>query len=131
MVTFGTRENYKTESIVFDITKFDLPYNGILGRPALAKFMAVSHYAYLTNKIPGPRGPITVPADLQSSVLCIEKFYEVAAASTTNEMDGPECSGLTLRRVKLSSNSAASSKEVPLSNDPAKTVKIDSHLAVK
>lgn len=53
MVTFGTQENYRTESVIFDIAEFDLPYNGILGRPALVKSIAVSHYAYLTIKIPG------------------------------------------------------------------------------
>ena len=37
-VTFGDQKNFRTETIVFDTP---LPYNGILGRPALAKFMAV------------------------------------------------------------------------------------------
>lgn len=64
MVTFGTRENYRTKSVVFDITDFDLSYNGILDRPAIMKFMATSHYTYLTIKIPRPRVPITIPADL-------------------------------------------------------------------
>ena len=40
-VTFGGRDNFRTESITFDMAHFDLPYNAILGRPALAKFMAV------------------------------------------------------------------------------------------
>jgi hypothetical protein len=52
--TFGTKDNYHTESIVFDMANFPLPYNGILGCPALAKFMAVSHYAYNTLKLSGP-----------------------------------------------------------------------------
>ena len=38
-VTFGTRKNYRTENITFDVSDMSLPYNGILGRPALAKFM--------------------------------------------------------------------------------------------
>ena len=41
-VTFGDLENFRTEEIVFDIADTPLPYNDILGRPALAKFMAVS-----------------------------------------------------------------------------------------
>ena len=52
-VTFGGRD-YRTEKIVFDIIDLPLPYNGILGCPALAKFMASSHYAYNTLKMPGP-----------------------------------------------------------------------------
>ena len=47
-MTFGGKLNYRTERIVFDVAEIPLPYNGILGRPALAKFMAVSHYAYVT-----------------------------------------------------------------------------------
>jgi hypothetical protein len=45
-VTFGSELNYRTEKIVFDVAKIPLPYNKSLGRPALAKFMAASHYAY-------------------------------------------------------------------------------------
>ena len=42
-VTFGGELNYRTEKIVFDVVELPLPYNGILGRLALAKFMATSH----------------------------------------------------------------------------------------
>ena len=59
-VTFGSELNYRTEKIVFDVVKMPLPYNGILGRPALAKFMAASHYAYNVLKMPGPMGVITI-----------------------------------------------------------------------
>ena len=52
-VTFGVQLNHRTEKIVFDVAKNPLPYNEILGHPALAKFMAASHYAYNTLKMPG------------------------------------------------------------------------------
>ena len=35
-VTFGTRGNYRTELVDFDIARIGLPYNAILGYPALA-----------------------------------------------------------------------------------------------
>ena len=35
-VTFGGELNYRTEKIMFDVVELPLPYNGILGRPALA-----------------------------------------------------------------------------------------------
>ena len=38
-VTFGTRDNYHTELIDFDIARIGLPYNAILGYLALAQFM--------------------------------------------------------------------------------------------
>jgi hypothetical protein len=52
-VTFGTRENYRTEFIKFEVANFDSSYHAILGRLALAKFMAVPHYVYLLLKMPG------------------------------------------------------------------------------
>ena len=45
-VTFGQRKNYRTELIDFDVAHIRLPYNAILGYPALAKFMAVTHHGY-------------------------------------------------------------------------------------
>jgi hypothetical protein len=51
-VTFGTRENYRTEFIKFEVANFESSYHAILGRPALAKFIAVPHYVYLLLKIP-------------------------------------------------------------------------------
>ena len=35
-VTFGARDNYRTELIDFDVAHIRLPYNAILGYPALA-----------------------------------------------------------------------------------------------
>jgi hypothetical protein len=52
-VTFGMRENYRTEFIKFEVANFESSYHAILGHPALAKFMAVPHYVYLLLKIPG------------------------------------------------------------------------------
>jgi hypothetical protein len=49
----GTRENYHTEFIKFEVANFESSYHAILGRPALAKFMAVPHYVYLLLKMPG------------------------------------------------------------------------------
>jgi hypothetical protein len=43
-VTFGMRENYRTEFIKFEVANFDSSYPSILGRPALTKFMAVLQY---------------------------------------------------------------------------------------
>jgi hypothetical protein len=53
LVTFGTRESYRTEFIKFEVANFDSSYHAILGRLALAKFMAVPHYVYLLLKMPG------------------------------------------------------------------------------
>ena len=52
---FGQRDNYHTELINFDIAHICLPYNAILGYPALAKFMAVTHHGYNVLKMSGKR----------------------------------------------------------------------------
>ena len=44
--------NYRIEHINFYVTDFNTAYHAILGWPALAKFMAVPHYAYLVLKMP-------------------------------------------------------------------------------
>ena len=67
-VTFGTCENYCTELIDFDIAKIDLPYNAILGYPALAKFMAATHPAYNLIKMPGSNGVLTMAGDTKDAL---------------------------------------------------------------
>jgi hypothetical protein len=53
-VTFRTRENYRTEFLRFEVARFDCGYNAVIGRPPLAKFMAIPHYPYMILKMPGP-----------------------------------------------------------------------------
>jgi hypothetical protein len=43
-ITFGMKDNYRTEYIKFEVADFESSYHTILGRPALAKFMVVPHY---------------------------------------------------------------------------------------
>jgi hypothetical protein len=77
-VTFGTLENYRTEFLRFDAASFDCGYNAIIGRPGLAKFMAILHYTYMVLKMPGPQGIITVRADFQGTTEC----FRVAIQAT-------------------------------------------------
>jgi hypothetical protein len=69
-VTFGTPENYRTEFLRFEVASFNCGYNAIIGRPGLAKFMAIPHYSYMILKMPGPQGIITVRADFQGAAEC-------------------------------------------------------------
>jgi hypothetical protein len=70
LVTFGTPENYRTEFLRFEVASFDCGYNTIIGRPGLAKFMAIPHYTYMILKMLGPQGIITVRADFQGAAEC-------------------------------------------------------------
>ena len=81
LVTFGGELNYRTKKVVFDVVDLPLPYNGILGRPALVKFMGASHYAYNTLQMPGPLGVITVPSDEKDAIICVDKMYRDAVAT--------------------------------------------------
>src|SRR4051812_29046548 len=80
-VTFGSELNFRTERVTFDVADFPLPYNGILGRPALAKFMAASHYAYNMLKMPGPISVISVPGDKKDALICADQIYREAVAA--------------------------------------------------
>jgi hypothetical protein len=80
-VTFGTKENYRTEYIKFKVANFESSYHVILGRPALAKFIAVPHYVYLLLKMLGKTGVLTFHDDLKKSYNCDQEA--IGYASTT------------------------------------------------
>ena len=67
-ITFGTRNNYRTELIDFDIARINLPYNAILGYASLTKFMAATHPAYNLMKMPGSSGVLTVAGDTKDAL---------------------------------------------------------------
>jgi hypothetical protein len=69
-ITFGTKDNYRTEYIKFEVADFDSSYHAILGRLALAKFMAVPHYVYLLLKKQGKTDVLTLCGDLKKSYNC-------------------------------------------------------------
>jgi hypothetical protein len=59
-VTFETEENFRTENVQFDVAEVNLPFNAIIGRAALYRFMAIAHYGYLVLKMPSLAGVLTV-----------------------------------------------------------------------
>ncbi|KAK8459507.1 hypothetical protein SEVIR_2G155250v4 [Setaria viridis] len=80
-VTFGTKEHYRTEYIKFDVADFETSYHAILGRPALAKFMAIPHYVYLLLKMPGSKGELSLRGDLRRSYDWDMEAVEIAATT--------------------------------------------------
>jgi hypothetical protein len=77
-VCFSDSSNYRGEKLEFEVIDWPSQYHAILGRPAFAKFMAVPHYAYLTLKIPGPKGTITVQESFEVSNTCDKEFNRLA-----------------------------------------------------
>jgi hypothetical protein len=76
-VTFGSPKNYRTEFLRFEVASFDCGYNAIIGRPRLAKFMAIPHYSYMILKMPGPQEIIIVRADFQGTAECFQVAIQV------------------------------------------------------
>jgi hypothetical protein len=79
-ITFGTAENFRTESILFDVAEVSLPFNAILGRPALYRFMVVAHYGYLVLKMPSPGGVLRIRGDHDAGACALEKLQALAVA---------------------------------------------------
>jgi hypothetical protein len=78
-VTFGTEENFCRESVQFDVTKVNLPFNAIIGRSTLYRFMAIAHYRYLVLKMQSPAGILTVRGDRTAALAAVEKLHTLAA----------------------------------------------------
>ena len=79
--------------------------HALLGRPALSKFMASTHMAYLKMKLPGPGGIITISGDYKRSMECAstgsrlaeslviaaekKKIHEVVAMAQATQLGMP------------------------------------------
>ncbi|KAK1613582.1 hypothetical protein QYE76_019099 [Lolium multiflorum] len=79
-VLFGIRENCWVENILFEVVDLNSPYHALLGRPALAKFMATTHVSYLKMKMLGPNGIITVAGSYKRSLECVSAGSSLAEA---------------------------------------------------
>jgi hypothetical protein len=84
-LTFGMKDNYRTEYIKFEVADFDSSYHAILGRSALAKFMAVPHYVYLLLKMPGKTGVLTLRGGLKKLYDCDKEGINYAMNSRVPE----------------------------------------------
>jgi hypothetical protein len=79
LVTFETEENFRTENVQFDFAEVNLPFNAIISRPALYRFMAIDHYGYLVLKMSSPAGVLTVRGDRPAALAAVEKLHALAA----------------------------------------------------
>jgi hypothetical protein len=112
-VLFGKKGNSCREPIWFEVVDISNPYHALLGRPALAKFMAVPHYAYLKMKLPGPRGVITVSGSFKKSLACAKESSQLAEALVIAEEKRQ-----LLHRVQLAQ------RDVPFCQSPVEQFKL-------
>jgi hypothetical protein len=89
-VTFGTEENFRTENVQFDVAKVNLPFNAIIGRPALYWFMAIAHYRYLVLKMSSPTRVLTVWGDRTAAVAAVKKLHALAAEAARPDDGGKD-----------------------------------------
>jgi hypothetical protein len=66
-LSFGVAPNARSEQVTFDIVDMVYPYNAIMGRGSINKFVATIHGLYLCMKIPGSQGVITVYGNQQTA----------------------------------------------------------------
>jgi hypothetical protein len=113
-ITFGTRDNYRTESLDFDVAYIALPYNAILGYPALARFMAAMHHSFNILKIPSTNGTITMRCNEKDTLRSIEHVYREAATMFPADEDLLKHSGDLARKKQLMSQERAAAKKASL-----------------
>jgi hypothetical protein len=120
-VTFGTQENFRTEYLTFKVADFRSSYHAILGRPMLAKFMAIPHHTYLIMKMPAPNGILSVLGDIMVSYNCESTTIELSKDSAVK--------AATTIMVTQAANIDQTTLEVPEQKrtstalDPSPTVK--------
>ena len=73
--------NLHVEHINFYVADFNTAYHAILGRPALAKFMVVPHYAHLVLKMPSPARVLALRANLSIAYACEIESLALAEAT--------------------------------------------------
>jgi hypothetical protein len=121
-VTFGTAENFHTKSVLFDVAEVSLPFNAILGRPALYQFMAVAHYGYLVLKMPSPKGVLKIRGDRDMRVSALEKLQALAVAhKAVEEPGGQDLTPSSSRQCGSSSAPRVQPEDVPVKTIQVRT----------
>jgi hypothetical protein len=84
-VWFGTLENFRKETLNFEVVGFRGTYHAILGRTSYAKFIAVPNYTYLMIKMSGPKGVISVGSSIEHAFDCDVECVEHTEALALDE----------------------------------------------
>jgi len=135
LVTFGTEENFHTEDVQFDVAEVNLPFNAIIGRPALYRFMAIAHYRYLVLKMPSPTGVLTVRGDHTATVAAVEKLHALTAEAAHIEGEDPSTSRAKAptraTMVQPSDPDDIPMKTIQVGTEPSQTTRIAGSLGEK
>jgi hypothetical protein len=133
-VTFRTDENFRTENVQFDVVEVNLPFNAIIGRPAVYRFMAIAHYGYLVLKMPSPAGVLTMRGDRAAAVTAVEKLHALVAEAAHPDNGGRDPStSITkaLAKVQPSGADRGPVKTIQVGADSSQTTCIAGNLGEK
>jgi ribonuclease HI len=135
--TFGTKENFHTENVQFDVAEVNLPFNAIIGRPTLYQFMAIAHYGYLVLKMSSPAGVLTVRGDRAAALAAVEKLHALAVETARPDDGGrdPSTSGTKaptkVPKVQPSGADGGPVKAIQVGVDSSHTTRIAGNLEEK
>jgi hypothetical protein len=136
-VTFRTEENFRTENVVFDVAEVNLPFNAIISRPALYRFMVIAHYGYLVLKMPSPTGVLTMWGDRVTALVAVEKLHALAAETARPDDGGRNPSTSSTKalpkapKVQPSGVDGVPVKAIRLAADSTQTTRIAGDLDEK
>ena len=142
LVQFGTADHFRVEFISFIVADFEGTYHAILGRPALAKFMAVPHYVYLMLKMPTQHGVLSLRGNVLVAYNCERDSFNAVEAFelsarmeetlTDAKMIPPEEVEIPRNEPKRKAAKSGEHKEVELvPGDKSKTALIGAQLDPK
>jgi hypothetical protein len=137
LVTFRTEENFCMENVQFNVAEVNLPFNAIIGRPALYQFMAIAHYGYLVLRMPSPAGVLTMRGDRAAVLAAVEKLHALAAEAARPDDGGRNPSTSETKaptkvlNVRPSGADNVSVKAVQLSAGSSQTTRIAGDLEEK
>ncbi|XP_066334234.1 uncharacterized protein [Miscanthus floridulus] len=141
-VQFDTAKHFCVDYVNFLIADFNMVYHAILGRQALAKFMAVLHYTYLVLKMPREQGVLSLRTNLDVGYNCEKKSFMLAKATdisicmqyfiTTSQLISLEDLETPTMEAARASTKYKEVKEVALvPSDQSKTARIRAGLEPK
>ena len=117
------------------MAKVNLPFNAIIGRPALYCLMIIAHYGYLVLKMRSPARILTVRGDRTAAVAAVEKLHALAAEATRSEEDTPSTTRAKgpakAPRVEPSDPYNVPVKTVQVGADPSRTTRIAGNMEGK
>jgi hypothetical protein len=136
-VTFETEENFRTENVQFDVAEVNLPFNAMIGRPALYRFVAIAHYGYLVLKMSSLTGVLTVRGDHAATLAAVEKLHALAAETARPDDGGRDpstsCTKAPTKVPKVQPSGANSGpiKTIQVGVDSSQTTRIAGNLEEK